>query len=389
MNVSDRIKKAHIAIMQHKEFCAMSGILACGKVEITTDVPTAATDGWNVKYNPEFVERVMPTDPELRLLVLHEAMHKAYRHLTVWKYLSKQNPRLANIAMDHFVNLSLIDTDKGEGFVQMPKEGVQPKPKYRGWSVLQIYTDLEQEDDPEHPDGPGGFDEHDFDGPPGDGSGDMPTEQEIENEIGRAIRQGEMIRKQRSKGGAGGEDGMFGDLLAPKVDWRKALRDFITETCSGRDESSWSRPNRRFLADDVYMPTMMGTTLRELVVGFDTSGSVFGSSEMTRFVSEITTIIEQVKPSKVHVIYWDTAVAGHQTFEDGQFAVQNLKPKGGGGTDGSVLFEFLRKKKIKPDAIVQFTDGYVGDWGKTDVPTLWAITTDLKAPFGTTISLEV
>jgi predicted metal-dependent peptidase len=182
---------------------------------------------------------------------------------------------------------------------------------------------------------------------------------------------------------------MFGDLLAPKVDWRKALRDFITETCSGRDESSWAKPNRRFLADDVYMPSMMGVTLRELVVGFDTSGSIFGGSEMTRFVSEIKTIVEQVKPSKVHVIYWDTAIVGHQTFEDGQFAVQDLKPKGGGGTDGAVLFEFLRKKKITPDAIVQFTDGYVGDWGTTDVPTLWAITTDMKAPFGTTIQLEV
>ena len=385
MNVADRIKKAHIAVMQHKEFCAYSGILACGKVEISTRVPTAATNGWDVIYNPDFVEKVMPTDPKLRLLVLHEAMHKAYRHMTVWKYLSKINPRLANIAMDHFVNLSLTDTDAGNGFLEMPSDGIQPTPKYRGWSVLQIYTDLEQEDDPEQPDGPGRFDEHDFDGP----DDEAPSEQEMENEIGRALRQGEMIRKQRSKGGAGDSDGLFGDLLAPKVDWRKALRDFITETCSGRDESSWSRPNRRFLADDVYMPTMMGVTLRELVVGFDTSGSIFGGNEMTRFVSEISTIIEQVKPSKVHVIYWDTGIAGHQTFEDGQFAVQNLKPKGGGGTDGAVLFKYLRKQKIKPDAIVQFTDGYVGSWGNTDVPTLWAITSDLKAPFGTTIQLEV
>jgi predicted metal-dependent peptidase len=388
MNVSDRIKKAHIAIMQHKEFCAFAGILACGNVEITTDVPTACTDGWNVKYNPDFIERVMPTDPKLRLLVLHEAMHKAYRHLTVWKYLAKQNPKLANVAMDHFVNLALTDTDAGSGFLEMPSDGIQPDPKYRGWSVLQIYTDLESEDEDEDGNGPGreGFDEHDYDGPPG---GESPTEQEMEDEIGRAIRQGEMIRKQRSKGGAGGSDGMFGDLLAPKVDWRKALRDFITETCSGRDESSWSRPNRRFLADDVYMPTMMGNTMRELVVGFDTSGSIFGGNEMTRFVTEIATIIEQVKPSKVHVIYWDTAIAGHQTFEDGQFAVQDLKPKGGGGTDGAVLFDYLRKQKLKPDAIVQFTDGYVGSWGKTDVPTLWVITTDIKAPFGTTIQLEV
>jgi len=81
---------------------------------------------------------------------------------------------------------------------------------------------------------------------------------------------------------------------------------------------------------------MQGITITELVIGFDTSGSVFGGDEMTRFVSELRTIIEQVKPGKVHVIYWDTEVAGHQTFEDGQFAVQDLKIKGGGGTDGRI-----------------------------------------------------
>ena len=386
MNVEDRIKKAHIAIMQHKEFCAMSGILACGKVKVTTEVPTACTNGWDVMYNPDFVTENMKDDAELRLLVLHEAMHKAYRHTTVWKYLADMNHQLTNIAMDHFVNLSLITTDAGAGFIKMPANGIQPNPKYKGWSVLQIYTDLEDEDDDKR--GKGGFDEHDFSGSGGEGDGDMPSDQEIEDEIGRAIRQGEMIRKQRSKDGSGSEDGMFGDLLAPKVDWRKALRDFVTETCSGRDESSWARPNRRYLAEDVYMPTMMGVTLRELVIGFDTSGSIFGGAEMTRFVSEIATIIDNVKPSKVHVIYWDTGIAGHQEFEDGGFAVQNLKVKGGGGTNGSVLFDYLRKKNIKPNAIVQFTDGYVGDWGHTDVPTLWAVSTDLTAPFGTTIKLE-
>jgi len=128
--------------------------------------------------------------------------------------------------------------------------------------------------------------------------------------------------------------------------------------------------------------------MTELVIGFDTSGSIFGGHEMTVFASEIKTIIEDIKPTKVHVIYWDTAIAGHQTFEEGQFAVQDLKPKGGGGTDGSVLFEYLREQRITPQAIVQFTDGYVGDWGKTDVPTLWAVSSDLVAPFGTTIRVE-
>jgi hypothetical protein len=87
MNVSDRIKKSHISIMQHKKFCAFSGVLACGSVSVTDEVPTAATDGWNVKYNEKFVEKFLATDPELRFVVLHEAVHKAYRHLSVWQAL--------------------------------------------------------------------------------------------------------------------------------------------------------------------------------------------------------------------------------------------------------------------------------------------------------------
>ena len=392
MNVADRIKKAHIAIMQHKKFCAYSGILACGKVTVSDAVPSAATDGWNVIYNPKFVEEHMPSDPELRFLVLHEATHKAYRHMVTWRALHEENARLANVAADFFVNLTLQDTDDGEGFIKMPKIGIPPEPKYRGWSVAMIYADLKKQIDEQEASGEGEgqggeMDEHDWNG--NEANGDPAKEQQQADEIQRAIRQGEIMRKKLAGKGAGQADGLFGDLLAPAIDWKQVLREFITETCAGRDESSWRKPNRRYIGMDIYMPTMVGTTMTELVIGFDTSGSIFGGGEMTRFVSEIKTIIEDVKPSKVHVIYWDTRVAGHQTFEDGQFAVQDLKIKGGGGTDGSVLFDYLRDKNINPQAIVQFTDGYVGDWGRSDVPTLWAVTSDLKAPFGTTIKVEV
>jgi predicted metal-dependent peptidase len=390
MNVPDRIKKSHIAIMQHKVFCAFGSILACGKVRVGDDVPTAATNGWDVIYNPNFIDQYMKSDPELRFLVLHEAMHKAYRHLHVWAALHDEDARLANIAADHFVNLSLVDMDAGEGFVKMPSVGVQPDTKYRGWSVKQIFEALKQEQEEggdASGDGDGeGMDEHDWANAT---SGDPATEQERANEIQRAIRQGEIIRRKMAGKGAGDSDGVFGELLQPKIDWKKVLREFITETCAGRDESSWRKPNRRFLSYDVYMPSMVGTTMTELVIGFDTSGSCFGGEEMTAFVSNIKTIIDDVKPTKTHVIYWDTEVAGHQTFEDGQFAVADLKPKGGGGTDGAVLFDYLRDNNINPQAIVQFTDGYVGDWGNTNVPTLWAVTSDLVAPFGTTIRVEV
>lgn len=388
MNVSDRIKRAHIAIMQHKKFCAFSGVLGCGKVTVDNSVPTAATDGWNVRYNPGFVEAHMPTDPELRFLVLHEATHKGYRHMLTWRKLHEENPQLANLAADHFVNLHLQDTDDGEGFIKMPKLGVQPDPKYRGWSVAMIYQDLKQQQEQNGSGAGEGMDEHDWDG--NEANGDPAKEAEQANEIQRAIRQGEILRRKLAGKGAGGEDGVFDDLLNPKLDWRKLLREFVTEHCAGRDESSWRRPNRRYLSQDVYMPTMVGTTITRLAIGIDTSGSVFNSPEMTQFVAELTRIIEDVKPQMVDVIYWDSEVAGHQTFEDGQFAVSNLAIKGGGGTDGSVLFKYLDEKRIRPDAIVQFTDGYVGDWGSTDIPTLWAITSpSIAAPFGTSVHLEV
>lgn len=391
MNAEDRVKKAHIAIMQHKVFCGYSGVLACGKVKFTDALPTAATDGWNVIYNPEFINTELATDPELRFVVLHEATHKAYRHLHVWRGLHEENAQLANIAADHFVNLALMDADKGQGFIQMPKVGIKPEPKYRGWSVAQIFNDLKQKQKDGKGGGEGeqGMDEHEWGAAHGDETKDPAEAQRRADEIQRALRQGEMLRKKLAGKGAGAEDGIFGDLLAPNVDWRKVLREFIQETCQGRDESSWRRPNRRYMSQDLYMPSMLGVTMTSLVVGIDTSGSVFGGDVMTRFVSELTTIIEQVKPAKVHVIYWDSQVAGHQTFDDGQFAVQDLKVKGGGGTDGSVLFDYLREKAISPQAIVQFTDGYVGNWGQTNVPTLWCITSDVSAPFGTTIHLDV
>ncbi len=84
MNVQDRIKKAHIAIMQHKTFCSYSGILACGKVKVNDDVSTAATNGWDVYYNPDFIEQYMKPDPELRFLILHEAQHKATTRTHNW-----------------------------------------------------------------------------------------------------------------------------------------------------------------------------------------------------------------------------------------------------------------------------------------------------------------
>ena len=219
LNAKDRVRKAHLAIMQHPEFCRFSGVLACGNVTFTEDLPTAATDGWNVFYNPEFVNTTLSDDATLRFVILHEGMHKAYRHNKMWRSLFKENAQLANVAADYFVNTELCKADS-TGFIKMPSIGVPPSEKYSGWSVAQIYEDLKQSgEEPEE-----GFDEHRW------GEGHDPADEEVQaeqgKEIDRALRQGEILAKKIGKA-AGGRDGMFGDLLHPKVDWRAVLRDFI------------------------------------------------------------------------------------------------------------------------------------------------------------------
>ena len=192
MSVPDRIKRAHIAIMQHKVFAGYSGVLSCGKVKFDDNIMSAQTNGWDVTYNPKFVEQFMPTDPELRFLVLHEATHKAFRHLHVWREIHEEDHQLANIAADLFVNLALVDADKGEGFIKMPAIGIQPDPQYRGMSVGQIYQKLKEDPPPEG--GGEGMDEHDW-----QDAQDGSTAEEVQkraDEIQRALRQGEMLRKK-------------------------------------------------------------------------------------------------------------------------------------------------------------------------------------------------
>ena len=397
MTPLDRIKKAHVSIMRHQRFCAFSGVLACGETTIDPSIPTACTNGWDKRYNPDFVSTVLASDPCLRFVVLHEAMHASYKHLTVWRTLCKEHAQLANIAADHFVNLALQDMDKGEGFILMPDVGVQPEAKYRGWSVQMIFEDLkqQQQQNPNSGDGDGdgegdgsgsGIDEHDWENA---GQKDAKTQAAQAQEIDRALRQGEALARKRGEG-KGNSDGVLGDLLKPEVDWREKLREFVQQTCQGNDESTWRKPNRRYLTQDMYMPSMHSETMGELVIGFDTSGSCFGGSVITKFGSEIAAIVAAVRPERVRVVYWDYNVQLEQVFDNGEFSMSNLTPRGGGGTDGSVLADYLKEKHITPQAIVQFTDGYVGSWGDEVAPTLWANTeSHIRAPFGQTLHITI
>jgi predicted metal-dependent peptidase len=177
------------------------------------------------------------------------------------------------------------------------------------------------------------------------------------------------------------------ELLEPKIDWREALREFISEFSVGKDEYTWRKFNRRMLPNDLYLPSTISETVGELVVAIDTSGSI-GSVELAEFATELASICESVTPSGVRVLWWDTMVAGEQKFTEGEYQqlASMLKPKGGGGTRVSAVADYIKKKNINAEAVIVFTDGYVENDIKWDIttPTLWLVTQNksLTVPSG-------
>ena len=165
--------------------------------------------------------------------------------------------------------------------------------------------------------------------------------------------------------------------------------DFMTETCSGKDDSTWRRPNRRWLQHDIYLPSSISESMGCLVIVVDTSGSI---SELlaSRFLTEIVSLCETVRPSLVHLLDVDTEVRSHRLFAPEDFAkLRDIREfKGGGGTDMRVAFDYTKDKNLNPEAILVLTDGYTPFPAETSVPSLWAITTDVRSPVGVTIHVR-
>ena len=377
-----KLKKVVIDLMRNPLFADMSGIFMMGTKAIQDDIPTAATNGRDEIYGRDFIDAL--SIPEVAFVVVHESFHKMYRHLTTWKKLWDENPRLANMACDYVINLEIVERDPQGTVVAMPQKDGKPvgliDRRFKGMNTKQVFDILKREEEEEDGEGSGGggngegMDQHDW-----EGANDLTKEEkeELAKQVDQAIRQG-MIAAQKMHGkGAGGMSREMSDILEPKVDWREQLREFVSATCAGRDYSSWRKPNRRFLSSDTIMPSLVGERVGNIIIGCDTSGSIT-NEDHARNLSETDAILSVVTPDKLHIIYWDHTVAGHEIYDDSTRSSfrTSTKPVGGGGTDPSYMEAYLKEKDIKADCIIMFTDGYVPNWG-TDwngSPILWVIT---------------
>ena len=210
--------------------------------------------------------------------------------------------------------------------------------------------------------------------------------EQLARDVDQALRQGAILAGKMSAN----IPREIAELTEAKVDWREALREFVTSFCMDKDESTWRRPSRRWIGQDVYMPSSVGESVGRIVLGIDMSGSI-GSEEISAFLSEVKKICETVRPEGIDLLYWDTAVCQHEKYDQDQLEnlLSTTKPRGGGGTDPQCIVDHMLQHKIKAECAVILTDGYVGSWGQGwSCPTLWGITSDVVSEVGKTVHIN-
>lgn len=368
MSVINNIAKAKADLIIRQPFFAT--ILLGLKMSEDATIPTMATDGESIRFNSEWTNAL--TLPEVVFVLAHETLHCVFQHM---HRRENRNANRWNIAADYVINDLLVR----EGIGKMPSVGLLDAALVaQGNGTTEgVYNLLPKETEEKGAGCNGGALDQVT-----DASNDPATNSQKEAEMRVKIVQAKNAAKMAGKMSAGLER-LVGDLVKTRTDWKTILRRFLTERA--KTDLSYARPKRRFLAEDIYLPSLVGEKAGPVVVAIDCSGSV-SADLLNQFQGEISVIVEDSKPSALKVVYFDSKVLKIEDMDPD--APIGLKPLGGGGTRFSPIFETLDALDEQPLAVVVLTDLQCDDFGPCPAyPVLWASTDLEDAPFGEVVKI--
>jgi predicted metal-dependent peptidase len=360
--------KAKAALVLEQPFFAT--ILITLPMSEDATIPTMATDGTMFLYNAEFVTSL--TSDELKGVLAHEVGHCIFQHMF---RRGVRDARRWNQAGDFVINDMLVR----EGF-KLPEGALinAGLVQSAGGTTEGVYDMLPPSDEGGGSGGVGDPLDECRDAP-GDQSAQAQAEQDMRVRVAQAAQAAKMMGRLSA-----GLQRFVDAALKPKVAWQDVLRRFWN--ARARTETSWAKPKRRWLAEDIYLPSLSGERLGEVVVFVDCSGSV-GQRELDEFAAEIRALHEDTTPDLLHVVYFDSEVLHHDKFL--QDDTIELTPRGGGGTAFSPCIDYLRAEDIYPVAAVFLTDLQCFDFGDApDYPVLWVSTESDQAPWGEVVMMN-
>ena len=348
---------------------------ACTKRPIiyTDTVPTAAMSATGQMYmNVDFCAPL--TVQQLMFLLAHEAMHYMLAH---GLRRGHRDPKAWNVAADKVINDTLIDAGVGD-FI----DGGITLDGAREMAAESLYDENDDGDG----EGPGGLgndigDPTDADGQPLDDATIHQLEAEAKIDAIQSAKAAKAVGKLPAS-----IERIIEELVNVSTPWYDILERFMAGKI--KDGYSWNRPNRRFIARNIYIPgTDYVPKMGPVVIGVDTSGSI-GPDEIAMFNGHINRIIDTCNPEVVHVVYCDYDVAGVDEYTPEDFPV-TIQCKGGGGTSFKPVFDWIDNNAIDPECVVYLTDGY-GDQSEftTNHETVWLTTGNEAFDWGHVIKFE-
>lgn len=390
-NILEEIKMARVKLVLDHPF--FGSLVMSMKSKERTDIPTFATDGTHLYFNSEFADRLQKK--EMHTVICHEILHCSNAHIF---RRNGRNPERWNIACDFVINQILLDCNEhlkkstpprpeafaftgvlqGGCLIGKPWENLTATETeaFRGLSSEEVYNRL----------------------PPDIGKNSKPSFGEVmdaEGSLEQKAHQEEewKIKVVQAAAAAkfhgtmpGALKRMIDELVNPRVPWRDQLRHFFNVQV--KQDYTWRRPNRKMIHRGLYLPTLDGIKMGEIVVVIDTSGSI-SEAILAAFQSEMQAIMDECVPAKMTVIYCDAQVNEVEEYMPGDLL--SLEATGGGGTDFAPPFEHVQEHDLNPVCMIYLTDLYGPlPQNPPDFPVLWAcISKEMTASFGETIYVDI
>ena len=215
----------------------------------------------------------------------------------------------------------------------------------------------------------------------------------------------EIVKHAGSRGTGGGGSSaalrkFIQDINNPQLDWRKLLQKYIVQI--EEEPIIYKIPNRRYVSRELYLPGLKRNEEGKgiVVIAVDTSGSI-GQDEYVAFLSQVKAILKGFGPSEMYIIYCsDDIIPPSGDIDHLKSVSQKLDPSkmlstGGNECGFDPPIEWTEKNIINKgqelSCFIYFTDGGAPmpkkpKWHKK---IIWAMTTNMKMPFGKTMKVPL
>lgn len=379
MTIEQELQKFKFDVLRKMPF--YGDILTKLNIVENYSIPTAATNGLSIMYNPKFMKMLSPG--ERNYVLMHEVFHVLLMHC-------KRNPnkdnKLWNVACDMVVN-SMLDQLSGSmrnaGIkFDRPRDGVfanlsDSDTVENIYQKLSTYNENRKSKDVYNkilivkPNGTHAeitapddlimeADEAEIILGDGNSNGVGQSLDDfggIEGIIKDIVR--EATQKNRSSMGSYFvPDFLYNLTESKKLPWQKLLKDFFTEEIS--DDASFTTPERKYIHMDLILPghCLTDTVIEEVWAFVDSSGSI-SKNEMEEFLTQLYRISKEFK-CKFNICYWDTKVTDVYKNILKESDIIKCLPKHSGGTDINCVYEWMKVNHVRPEIMLILTDGYFG-----------------------------